>query len=135
MDLESAMNLDNAFGIHERALLLRSQRAEVLAANLANADTPGYKARDFDFKAMLANEVDNSSRLRTTSRQHIQTEAGMVPPAQLLYRTPMQPSLDGNTVDTEQEHTAFSANAIEYQASLTFLNSTITGIRKALRGE
>jgi flagellar basal-body rod protein FlgB len=135
MDLESPMNFDDAFGIHERALLLRSQRAEVLAANLANADTPGYKARDFDFKSMLANEVDNSSRLRTTSSQHIQTEEGMVPPAQLLYRTPMQPSLDGNTVDAEQEHTAFSSNAIEYQATLTFINSKIAGIRKALRGE
>jgi flagellar basal-body rod protein FlgB len=135
MDLESPMNFDDAFGIHERALLLRSQRAEVLAANLANADTPGYQARDFDFKAMLANEVDNSSRLRTTSSQHIQTEEGMVPPAQLLYRTPMQPSLDGNTVDAEQEHTAFSSNAVEYQATLTFINSKIAGIRKALRGE
>ena len=129
------MKLDDVFGIHERALLLRSERAEVLAANLANADTPGYKARDFDFKAMLANEVDNSSRMRTTQAGHIQAEDGMVPPAQLLYRTPMQPSLDGNTVDTEQEHTAFSANAIEYQASLTFVNSKISGIRKALRGE
>ncbi|MEJ2394550.1 MAG: flagellar basal body rod protein FlgB [Candidatus Thiodiazotropha sp.] len=129
------MNFDDAFGIHERALLLRSQRAEVLAANMANADTPGYKARDFDFKTMLANEVDNSSRLRTTSSQHIQTEEGMVPPAQLLYRTPMQPSLDGNTVDAEQEHSAFSSNAVEYQATLTFINSKIAGIRKALRGE
>lgn len=129
------MKLDDAFGIHERALLLRSQRAEVLAANIANADTPGYKARDIDFKAMLANEVDSSARLRTTDSQHIQTEEGMVPPSQLLYRTPMQPSLDGNTVDSEQEHTAFSANAIEYQASLSFINSKISGIRKALTGE
>lgn len=129
------MQFDDLFGIHERALLLRSQRAEVLASNLANADTPGYKARDFDFKAMLANEVDNSSRMRTTDNGHIQTEEGMVPPSQLLYRTPMQPSLDGNTVDTEQEHAAFSANALEYQASLTFVNSKISGIRKALRGE
>ncbi len=129
------MNFDDAFGIHERALLLRSQRAEVLAANLANADTPGYKARDFDFKAMLANEVDSGSRLHTTQSGHIQTEAGMVPPAQLLYRTPMQPSLDGNTVDSEQEHTAFSANAIEYQASLSFINSKITSLRKAIKGE
>ena len=129
------MKFDDAFGIHERALLLRSQRAEVLAANLANADTPGYKARDFDFKAMLASEVQSSSRMRTTHSQHMQTEQGMVPPAQLLYRTPLQPSLDGNTVDTEQEHTAFSANAVEYQASLNFLNGKIAGLRKALRGE
>ena len=129
------MLFDDLFGIHGRALLLRSQRAEVLAANLANADTPGYKARDFDFKAMLANEVDNGSRMRTTHSGHIQTEEGMVPPSQLLYRTPLQPSLDGNTVDTEQEHAAFSANALEYQASLTFVNSKISGIRKALKGE
>ncbi|MGD8908726.1 MAG: flagellar basal body rod protein FlgB [Chromatiales bacterium] len=129
------MNFDDVFGIHEQALQLRSQRAEVLAANLANADTPGYKARDFDFKAMLAGEVETGSRMRTTHQGHIQTEQGLVPPAQLLYRTPMQPSLDGNTVDTEQEHTAFSANAIEYQATLSFINSKISGIRKALRGE
>jgi flagellar basal-body rod protein FlgB len=135
MVVESPMKFDDVFGIHERALLLRSQRAEVLAANLANADTPGYKARDFDFKAMLAKEVDSGSAVRATHRRHIQTEQGTVPSSQLLYRTPMQPSLDGNTVDTDREHTAFSANAIEYQATLTFINSQINGLRKALRGE
>ncbi|MCU7874538.1 MAG: flagellar basal body rod protein FlgB [Candidatus Thiodiazotropha sp. (ex Lucinoma borealis)] len=129
------MNFDNLFGIHERALVLRSQRAEVLAANLANADTPGYKSRDFDFKTLLNSEMDSSNRMRTTHNQHIQTESGPVPPSQLLYRTPMQPSMDGNTVDTEREHVAFSANALEYQASLGFINSKIDGIRKALRGE
>lgn len=129
------MKFDDAFGIHERALLLRSQRAEVLAANLANADTPGYKARDFDFKSMLASEMEPAARMRTTDSRHIQPDQGSVAASQLLYRTPMQPSLDGNTVDTEQEHTAFSANAIEYQATLTFINNRISGIRKALRGE
>ncbi|MCU7907054.1 MAG: flagellar basal body rod protein FlgB [Candidatus Thiodiazotropha sp. (ex Epidulcina cf. delphinae)] len=129
------MNFDDIFGIHERALVLRSQRAEVLAANLANADTPGYKSRDFDFKSLLQNEMDGSTRLRTTHQSHIQTETGPVSPSQLLYRTPLQPSLDGNTVDTEREHVAFSANAIEYQASLGFINSKISGIRKALRGD
>jgi flagellar basal-body rod protein FlgB len=129
------MNFDDPFGIHERALVLRSQRAEVLAANLANADTPGYKARDFDFKALLNSEMDSSTRLRTTDNRHIQPEAGPVPPSQLLYRTPMQPSLDGNTVDTEREHVAYSANAVEYQTSLSFINSKISGIRKALKGE
>jgi flagellar basal-body rod protein FlgB len=135
MVLESPMNFDDAFGIHERALLLRSQRAELLAANLANADTPGYKARDFDFKSMLANEMQPASRVRTTDSHHIQPDQDLVPASQLLYRTPMQPSLDGNTVDTEQEHTAFSANAIEYQATLNFINNSISGIRKALRGD
>jgi flagellar basal-body rod protein FlgB len=135
MVLESTMNFDDVFGIHEQALLLRSQRAEVLAANLANADTPGYKARDFDFKSMLASEMKPSSRMRTTDSRHIQPDQGAVAASQLLYRTPMQPSLDGNTVDTEQEHTAFSANAIEYQATLSFINNSISGIRKALRGD
>ncbi|MCU7921810.1 MAG: flagellar basal body rod protein FlgB [Candidatus Thiodiazotropha sp. (ex Dulcina madagascariensis)] len=129
------MNFDDIFGIHERALVLRSQRAEVLAANLANADTPGYKARDFDFKSLLQNEMVGGDRMRTTHQSHIQTETGPVPPSQLLYRTPTQPSLDGNSVDTEREHVAFSANAIEYQASLSFINSKISGIRKALRGD
>ena len=129
------MNFDNLFGIHERALVLRSQRAEVLSANLANADTPGYKARDFDFKAMIAREMDAGDRMKTTHANHIQAESGVVPPAQLLYRVPAQPSLDGNTVDTEREHAAFGANAIEYQTSLSFINSKISGLRKALRGE
>jgi flagellar basal-body rod protein FlgB len=129
------MNYDNIFGIHERALVLRSQRAEVLSANLANADTPGYQARDFDFKAMLNREMSEGVRMRTTHAGHIQSEQGAVPPAQLLYRVPSQPSLDGNTVDTEREHAAFGANAIEYQASLSFINSKISGLRKALKGE
>jgi flagellar basal-body rod protein FlgB len=129
------MNFDNLFGIHERALILRSQRAEVLAANLANSDTPGYKARDFDFKALLNSEIDSSSRLKTTNSMHIQPESGPVPFLQLLYRTPMQPSMDGNTVDTEREHVAFSTNAVEYQASIGFINSKISSIRKALRGD
>jgi flagellar basal-body rod protein FlgB len=133
--VELSMNFDEMFGIHERALVLRSQRAEVLAANLANADTPGYKARDFDFKALLNNEINSATRLSTTDSRHIQPELGPVPPSQLLYRTPLQPSLDGNTVDTEREHVAYSSNAVEYQASLSFINSKISGIRKAIKGE
>jgi flagellar basal-body rod protein FlgB len=129
------MNFDDVFGIHPQALMLRARRAEVIAGNLANADTPGYKARDFDFHKVLKQELQSSTRLRTTDQHHIQADAGLVPPAQMLYRTPMQPSLDGNTVDTEQEHTAFSANAIEYQASLGFLNGKISGLRKAIRGD
>ena len=129
------MNFDDVFGIHPRALLLRSQRAELIAGNLANADTPGYKARDFDFQQVLNQQSQDTVRLRATSQSHIQTDNAMIPPAQVLYRTPMQPSLDGNTVDSQQEHTAFSANAVEYQASLSFLNGKISSLRKALRGE
>ncbi len=129
------MNFDDVFGVHPKALMLRARRAEVLAANLANADTPGYKARDFDFNKLMKQELQGSVRVRTTSQRHIQPDVGLVPNAQMLYRTPMQPSLDGNTVDTEREHTAFSANAIEYQASLGFLNRKISGLRKAIRGD
>ena len=129
------MDFDKVFGIHAQALALRAQRAEVIAGNLANADTPGYKARDFDFKKVMQQELGEPVRMQATHQRHIQPDEGLVPPAQLLYRSPTQPSLDGNTVDTEREHTAFSANALEYQASLSFLNGKITGLRKAIRGE
>ena len=128
------MNFDDIFGIHAQALALRSKRSEILASNLANADTPGYKARDIDFSSALKQEMQNGVYVETTNNRHIQPD--MLPtPAQLLYRTPMQPTLDGNTVDTEQEHIAFSQNAIEYQVSLKFLNDKIGGLRKAIRGE
>jgi flagellar basal-body rod protein FlgB len=129
------MNFDDAFGIHPRALMLRAQRAEVIAGNLANADTPGYKARDFYFQQVLNQELQGSLRVRTTRQAHIQPEAGPLTAAQMLYRVPIQASLDGNTVDTEREHVAFSANAMEYQTSLSFLNGKISGLRKALRGD
>jgi len=129
------MNFDDIFGVHAQALQLRSKRSEIIAGNLANADTPGYKARDIDFKQLLEHADQSSVRVKTTSQRHIQPDNALIPPMQLLYRTPMQPSLDGNTVDTEQEHVAFSANAMEYQVSLRFLNDKISGLRKALRGE
>lgn len=129
------MDFDKAFGIHPQALMLRAQRAELIAGNLANADTPGYKARDIDFQQVLKQELSGTARLQTTQQRHIQTDVGMIPPAQLLYRVPTQPSLDGNSVETEREHAAFASNALEYQASLSFLNDKINGLRKAIRGE
>ncbi len=129
------MKLDDIFGIHEQALKLRGRRAEVLAANIANADTPGYKARDFDFRKMLQQEAGQVTRLATTQPGHIQPESGLVPPSQMEYRVPSQPSLDGNTVDTQLEHTAFASNAIEYQASLQFLNGRIRSLMTAIRGQ
>ncbi len=129
------MNFDDILGVHAQALQVRSRRSEIIASNLANADTPGYKARDFDFQQVLKQANQDSVQIRTTNQQHIQPADDLIPAVQLLYRTPMQPSLDGNTVDTEQEHVAFSANAMEYQASLRFLNDKISGLRKAIRGE
>ena len=129
------MKLDDAFGIHEQALKLRSQRAELLASNLANADTPGFKARDFDFKQVLKGEMAQPVQLKRTHQNHISTATNTISPSQLLYRVPGQPSLDGNTVDTQLEKGAFSANAMEYQASLRFLSGKIEGLKRAIRGE
>jgi flagellar basal-body rod protein FlgB len=128
------MKLDDAFGIHPQALQLRARRSEVLASNLANADTPGYKARDFDFSAVLKNEIP-AMRMATTRASHIQTERGLVPPTQMLFREPMQASLDGNTVDTQLEYSNFAANTLEYQTSLRFLNGKIKGLMLAIKGQ
>lgn len=134
------INIDSAIGIHADALALRSQRAEVLANNLANADTPHYKARDFDFKYALAQAQGqspiNSVRLVSTQPGHIAANAGAGRiDAELQYRIPSQPSLDGNTVDTQIEQAEFVQNAIQYQTSLTFLSGKIRGLLTAIRGD
>jgi flagellar basal-body rod protein FlgB len=129
------MKLDDALGIHERALYLRTRRAEVLAGNIANADTPGYKARDFDFHKMLQQERGQTEKMQVTNSRHIQSGAGLVPDAMLDYRIPLQPSLDGNTVDSQLEHTAYAANALEYQASLKFISGNIKKLMTAITGQ
>jgi len=129
------MRLDNAFGIHEQALKLRSRRAELLASNMANADTPGFKARDIDFKQALKGEAIKQTQIKTTHKNHISSATSGLSPAHLLYRIPTQPSLDGNTVDMQQEKTAFAANTLEYQASLGFLTGKIKGLKSAIRGD
>lgn len=129
------ITFDSALGIHQKALALRSQRAEVLASNIANADTPGYKARDIDFKSVLANASEQSSgSLARTNSRHIQINANMNT-SNVLYRVPGQPSLDGNTVDGLIEKSAFAENALHYQASLTFLDGKLKGMMAAFKGE
>ena len=128
------MKLDDVFGIHEQAMRLRGQRSEVLAANLANADTPGYKARDFDFQAMLRDEVHRPVRLVATHAGHIDGGRRTVAATQMAYRVPQQASLDGNTVEVEREQSEFSANAMRYQASLRFLDGRIKGLLRAIKG-
>ncbi len=129
------MKLDDAFGIHEQALLLRTRRAEVLAANIANADTPGYKARDFDFRSVLRQQMPQGERMQTTRARHIQPDGGIVSASEMYYRIPTQPSVDGNTVDTQLEHSAYAANALEYQASLRFLSGSIQKLKLAIKGQ
>jgi flagellar basal-body rod protein FlgB len=128
------MKLDDAFGIHPQALQLRARRSEVLAANLANADTPGYKARDFDFRQVLENAMP-PPRMATTQAGHIQPDQGLVAPSQMDYRVPMQASLDGNTVDAQLEYSNFASNALEYRTSLKFLDSKIKGLMLAIKGQ
>lgn len=133
------ITFDSALGIHQQALALRSQRAEVLASNIANADTPGYKARDLDFKSAMQNIASQSesrlaSSLTRTNPKHIQIGTGG-PGVEVMYRIPNQASLDGNTVDGLAEKSAFAENALRYQASLTFLDGKFKGMMAALKGE
>ncbi len=131
-----AITFDKALGIHEQALVGRSQRAQVLANNLANADTPGFKARDVDFQAMLrqATEASGGEPMARTHPAHLDISGSASAP-ELLYRTPHQPSIDGNTVDAQQEQTRFMRNAMEFQASFEFLSSKFSGLTKAIKGE
>ena len=123
--------LNDIFGVHEKAMVLRQRRLALLGQNIANADTPHYKAKDIDFKKIMAKETDLSIKLSqsghmngTSSRQ-----------AGLVYRTPNNPSADGNTVELNYEQAQFGKESARYSATLQFLENRIGGIRRALRGE
>jgi len=125
---------ENIFGIHEQALLLHGQRVGVLATNLANADTPNYKARDIDFSAVLAHTDAAPLPLSATQAAHISMNGSEAPAADLKYRNPYQASLDGNTVEMPVEQAAFSENNVRYQASLMFINLKIAELQLAING-
>lgn len=126
---------DNIFGIHEQALLLQGQRMGVLAANLANGDTPGYKARDIDFAAVLSQEQGSSEMpLELTQAGHISLSAGQPGTADLKYRNPFQASLDGNTVEMPVEQSAYSESNVRAQASLMLINNRISELQLAING-
>ncbi len=129
-------NISGALGQYADTLVLRSRRAEVLANNLANADTPGFKARDMDFSSALKEASKTAIQLKTTSSGHISNATLATSNSEdLMYRVPTQPSLDGNTVETHVEQAEFSENAMRYQATLTFLNGRIKSLKGALKGE
>ena len=134
-----AISFDTAFGIHQYTIGARSARAEVISANIANADTPGYKARDLDFSSALAeasNQMQSGVSLTRSDSQHLAGTSSPSIASSLKYRVPTQPDTgDGNTVDVQQERTAFMENAVEYQASMEFLNSRIAGLLKAIKGD
>ncbi|GIX22695.1 MAG: flagellar basal body rod protein FlgB [Gammaproteobacteria bacterium] len=123
--------LDRHLGIHAQALLLWERRAELIAANLANADTPHYKARDIDFAAVLAGRATGL----TPARSHPDHLGPAERSAPSRYRLPLHPSLDGNTVETQVEHALFAENALRYQMTLDFLGRKFSGLVRALRGE
>ncbi len=128
------ISFDKALGIHTQALLLRERRSAVLAANLANADTPGFKARDLDFQSILKQTGSPNLTMEKTHEQHI--AAGRLQlGARLQYRQPNQAALDGNTVETHIEQAKYAENALQYRASLRFINGTISGLMTALKGE
>lgn len=131
-------SLSTIFGIHEGAIALRARRAELLAANLSNADTPNYKSRDIDFAETLANarETPAEVNLAATANRHIPDQNELSDwSLTVKYHTPFQPALDGNTVDTAIEQSKFLDNAMRYQASLTFLNGRIRSLLTAIREE
>jgi flagellar basal-body rod protein FlgB len=136
------INLDTYLGVHADALKIRGQRTELLARNLANADTPGYQARDLDFRAALAQAggaagPDAPVPMRATNVNHINTAgaADTANSANLKYRVPLAPALDGNTVDVQMEQAAFAENSVRFQATLTFLSARFRGLLTALTGQ
>ncbi|NNC55523.1 MAG: flagellar basal body rod protein FlgB [Pseudomonadales bacterium] len=122
------------FAAHEQALKFRALRNEVLSSNIANADTPNYKARDIDFGTALKNATSANFSLRTTNSMHKQPANVMSGSDAVKFRIPTQSTLDGNTVQVDVEQAAFAENAVQYRASLAFLNGSISTLRYALKG-
>ena len=127
--------LDDYLHFNETALNLRSQRQQLLASNIANADTPGYKARDIDFTSALAGAMSGASPTAAVlSRNAAAPAAALGAPAVPLYRTPVQGAVDGNTVDMDVERNQFADNAIRYEAGITLLNAQIRHMMAAIQG-
>ncbi|QIZ76790.1 flagellar basal body rod protein FlgB [Ferrimonas lipolytica] len=115
-----AINFESALGLHAQALDVRVERTKILAANIANAETPGYQARDIDFKSELAAFESGMD----VSRNY-----------DMMFRIPAQLAADGNTVEIGQEQARFAQNSMDFETSLTFLNMKISGLRSAIKGE
>ena len=151
-----SFDLDSYLGVHAQALSLRTQRMTVLSENIANADTPNYKARDVDFRSALAQAVKNAGGavpgatgaagasaaplvltpvLARTNAAHLSATGQSTGTAQTLYRIPHAPALDGNSVESDVELAAIGENALQYQATLTFLGGKLATLKSAITGE
>ena len=134
-----ASKIDNLLSFQQQALGLRAYRQQVLAGNIANADTPNYKARDFDFSAALKAAVAGRTEggaltMNKTNSGHLSATSG-TGPVPLMYRTPVQASVDGNTVEMDVERAQFSENAIRYEAGLTFISGKIKTMLSAMQSQ
>lgn len=130
--------LDDMLRFHQTALNLRAYRQQLLASNVANADTPNFKARDIDFSSALRDALSSRSGntvLMTTSPRHLGSGAESATPAKMLYRTPQQPSMDGNTVDMDAERARFADNSLHFEANLTFISGQIKTMLVAIQGQ
>ena len=139
-------DLDPLFGLHAASLQLQRSRMDVLASNIANADTPGYKARDIDFNRVLAEASAQSGSaatvsMTTTNPSHLNTlgdaasgDLSAAIKAASVYRVPVQPSVDGNTVDVQIEQAQFADSALHYQASLSFIDHKLRSLMTAITG-
>lgn len=130
--------LDNALRFQQEALNLRARRQEILSANIAHADTPYYKARDFDFSSTLIQALERgrqaqSMSLSVTCARHLTGEQALGNDADLLYRTPTQSSIDGNTVEMDAERVNFADNALHYESSLTVIGAQIKSMLSAVQ--
>ena len=130
--------IDASLRFHQEALNLRARRQEVLSANIANADTPNFKARDLDLSSALMDAVDRGRQSQSlsmtgTSSRHLEGQAHASADTELLYRTPTQSSLDGNTVEMDVERVKFADNTLRYEASLTFISSRIKSLLSAMQ--
>ena len=128
------INFDSYLGVHDDALLLFERRNRLLGENIANADTPNYKARDIDFNKVLQGVESDRLQMATTQQGHINLPGDALD-QRVKYRIPTQSSADGNTVDTQREKAAYAENTIRYQATMTILSRKLSGLANAFKGE
>lgn len=122
------ISFDKALGVHPHTLELRAERSKVIAGNLANVDTPGFKARDFDFQGAM-------TQVEHRLQQGQKSTSSMLHPNELMYRNPYNNSIDGNTVELGVEQAQFAQNAMDFETSLTFLNMKFKGLSNAIMGQ
>ena len=130
--------LTDSLNFHGNALTLRAERQKLLASNIANGDTPGYQARDFDFSSALKQAMGQSSSMpamATSSTAHLAGRTGALAEPNLLYATSSQTNLDGNTVDMDRERASFVDNAVKYEATLRFINGNVRTMLDAIKGQ